>query len=197
MKAKTIHIAPVANEVPIEVIRKVRNKTPTLSIDPQGFLREFDERGHVKPKKLETLDFLQHFDIYKSAIQEIRLTTGLTNLMASIKKIHETGPKIVLATMGRRGIVAYIGRKFYHIPACEPRKFKDPTGAGDVFIGAFLAESMQGEEPLWCCCVGSAAASFVVEEVGAQHFGEKDAIYERAAKIYDKGIKPLSHNIIV
>jgi len=48
LRAKVIHVAPVANELSLEVIRKLRNRASLLSIDPQGFLREFDEAGYMR-----------------------------------------------------------------------------------------------------------------------------------------------------
>lgn len=90
-----------------------------------------------------------------------------------------------------------MGDAFYHVPACKPRIVRDPTGAGDAFAGAFLAEYLRGTEPVWCCCVGSAAASFVVEEVGPHRFGEKKEVYDRARKIYERGIKPLPQDAVV
>ena len=97
-----------------------------------------------------------------------------------------------MVTRGMKGTILLVDDEFYHIPACKPRVFRDPTGAGDTFIGAFLAEYLQGKEPLWCACVGSAASSFVVEGIGPAVFGEKEETYTRAKEIYEKGLKQLS-----
>jgi sugar/nucleoside kinase (ribokinase family) len=70
-----------------------------------------------------------------------------------------------------------------------PVQVTDPTGAGDAFIGGFLAEYVQGKDCSWCSCVGAAAASLVVEAVGPLHIGEKEQIYQRAQILYEKGIK--------
>ncbi|MFP3985342.1 MAG: PfkB family carbohydrate kinase [Candidatus Bathyarchaeia archaeon] len=192
--AKAIHVAPVANELSAEMVQQLRAKTDLLSIDPQGFLRDFDKTGNVKPKILRDTSFLQNCDVLKSSIDEVKLVTGNPQLRASMRKIRELGVKTALVTMGRKGTLAYIDKDVYHIPSCKPKMLKDPTGAGDAFIGGFLAEYIGGKEPVWCCCVGSAAASFVVEEVGAQRFGEKNEVYQRATEIYEKGINPLSRN---
>jgi len=196
LSTKAVHVAPVANELSAEVVHALRERTAILSVDPQGFVREFDAAGNVKPKPLDDTTFLQHCDIFKSSIQEIKMVARDAKLRASMEKVRELGVKIVLATMGGKGVVAHFGGEFYHIPACKPKVLRDPTGAGDTFIGAFLAEYIRGKEPLWCCCVGSAAASFVVEEVGSQRFGEKDEVYERATEIYEKGIKPLPREAV-
>ena len=89
------------------------------------------------------------------------------------------------ASRGMKESKLLLEGKLYDIPACKPRVTQDPTGAGDAFIGAFLAEYLMGKDPIWCACVGSASASFVVESLGPM-FGEKKEIYARASKIYRK-----------
>ena len=115
LQARAIHVAPITNEVGLEVIEKLRTLASILSLDPQGFLKD--------------------------------------------------------------------------IPPCRPSMNRDPTGAGDAFIGAFLAEYVSGKDPEWCSCVGSAASSFVVEGIGPAVFGEKEETYLRARQIYGKELK--------
>jgi len=85
--------------------------------------------------------------------------------------------------------VLSVEKTLYNIPPCNSRIVVDPTGAGDVFIGGFLNEYIRQKDSLWCACVGSAAASLVVEGIGPTFFGEKEEIYQRASSIYEKGIK--------
>ena len=92
----------------------------------------------------------------------------------------------MIATKGMKGSELLYQGQFYTVPACKPKALVDPTGAGDVYIGAFLAEYAHGKEILWCASVGSAAASFVIEGVGPERFGEKHEVYERATGIYEK-----------
>jgi sugar/nucleoside kinase (ribokinase family) len=191
LHAEAIHVAPVAGELSTEIIPKLKEKTRVLSIDPQGLLRGFDEAGRVRLNALGDAGFLRYCDIFKSSLQEARVLTGHSKPAAVLTKIREYGVNTILVTMGKKGALACLGDKAYHIPACEPKVFKDATGAGDAFMGGFLAEYTRGREPLWCCCVGSAAASFVVEEVGSKRFGERSEVYERATEIYEKGIKPI------
>lgn len=185
-EAKAIHVTPIANELSVSVVNKLRALTETLSLDPQGFVRSFDETGKTFQKRWKDNNILEHMDIYKSSLNEIRLVTGQTDLRMAMERIQEHGAKIVIVTRGLRGSAILYEGKFYEVPACEPRILLDPTGAGDAFTGAFLAEYIRGKDMVWCVCVGSAAASFVVEGVGPEVFGEKTEIYERAAEIYEK-----------
>jgi len=186
MTAKAIHVAPIANELSLNVIEKLRTLTNVLSLDPQGLLRTFDKFGNAELKKWDGLEVLERIDIYKSSLKEIKILTELANLQSAMKKINSLGPKIVLVTKGIMGSILFFEGRFHKIPACKPRIILDPTGAGDVFIGAFLAEYAKGKDPLWCACVGSAASSFVVEGIGPAVFGGKEEVYRRANEIYEK-----------
>jgi sugar/nucleoside kinase (ribokinase family) len=86
--------------------------------------------------------------------------------------------------------VLSVEKTVYNIPPCSSRVLVDPTGAGDAFIGGFLTEYIRQKDSLWCACVGSAAASLVIEGIGPTFFGEKEEIYQRARSVYEKEIKP-------
>jgi len=186
LQAKAIHMAPIANELSRNVVDKLRTLTDTLSLDPQGFVREFDTEGNMSLKRWEDRQVLEQIDLYKSSSREIRMVTGLADLKLAMEKIQDYGAKIVIITRGMKGSKLLFEGKLHNVPACKPKIVRDPTGAGDAFIGAFLAEYVRVKDPLWCACIGSASASFVVEGVGPEVFGEKEEIYARASEIYGK-----------
>jgi len=186
LRTKVINIAPVANEVSRSLVDKLRTLTNVLSLDPQGFVREFDTEGNTHLKRWDDQQVLEQIDLYKSSSSEIKMVTGLADLQLAMEKIHDYGAKIVIVTRGMKGSKLLFEGKLYDIPACKPKIVRDPTGAGDAFIGAFLAEYVRGKDPVWCACIGSASASFIVEGVGPKMFGEKEEIYARASKIYGK-----------
>jgi sugar/nucleoside kinase (ribokinase family) len=114
------------------------------------------------------------------------MVTGLADLQLAMEKIRDYGARIVIVTRGMKGSKLLFEGKLYDIPACKPKIVRDPTGAGDAFIGAFLAEYVKGKDPISCACIGSSSASFVVEGVRPDVFGEKEEICARASKIYEK-----------
>ena len=188
-KAKAIHIAPIAGEVNYETIQKLRECTDILSLDPQGLVRDFDENGNVTIEPLVDKRVLGLIDIYKSSLKEIQATTGMVELNAAMKAIHENGAKIVIVTLGENGAAISVENTIHKVSTYTPEKLVDPTGAGDTFIGAFLAEYVRGEDCAWCSYVGSAAASLVVEGIGPTFFGDKNEIYRRAHALHEKEIK--------
>jgi len=88
-KAPPITIKDIPNELSTDTIRKLRNKTPLLSIDPQGFLRRFNDTGVMRLKRLNNISFLKQCDVFKSSIQEIEMITGTGKLGASLKNLFK------------------------------------------------------------------------------------------------------------
>ncbi len=189
LRAKAVHIAPIAGEVPYEVVEHLKSCCEVLSVDPQGMSRSFDENGNVTCNAPMDSRLLGLVNVYKSSLEEITVLTGQSDVNSAIKAVHNLGPETVIVTMGAKGAVLSVQGTVYRIPACTSEKLVDPTGAGDVFIGGFLTEYTRQKDSLWCACVGSAAASLVVEGVGPTFFGEKEEIYRRADSIYEKEIK--------
>jgi len=189
LKAKSIHIAPIAGEITYEIAKKLRSCADVLSLDPQGLLRNFDENGNVTLGSLIDKRILGLVDIYKSSLKEIQAVTGLSDIDSAIKAIHKHGVKIVIVTLQANGAAVSVEDTIHKVPAYKPEKVIDPTGAGDAFIGSFLAEYVNGEDCSWCSYVGSAGASLVVEGIGPTFFGDKEEIYRRARLLYEKEIK--------
>jgi sugar/nucleoside kinase (ribokinase family) len=187
IEAKAIHLAPIANEISHEVAEKLKNCAEVLSLDPQGLVRVFNENGNVTYGTLMNKRILELVNIYKSSLEEIEAVTGRRELKSAIKLVHDFGVETVIVTLGMKGAVLSIEGTIYNIQAYKPNKIVDPTGAGDAFMGGFLAEYVQGENSHWCACVGSAAASTVVEGIGPTFFGDKAEIHRRARALYEKG----------
>jgi sugar/nucleoside kinase (ribokinase family) len=187
IQSKGVHIAPVAREIPVETVLKLSGRTKFISLDPQGYVREFDKEGFAHLKKWLNKRILRGIHLFKSSIDELKVISGIDDVKIALMKIKKLGPEISIATMGVNGVVVLTpDNSFYRIPACKPRRIEDPTGAGDAFIGAFLAEYLRGEDLIWAAAVGSASASFVVEGAGPSSFGARDEVIERAQEARDK-----------
>jgi len=186
LESRAIHASPIANELSVETINELRGLTEVLSLDPQGLVRRFDAEGNVSLKRMSDQHVLENIDIFKSSMSELDLVIGAEEIPSAFKKIHHYGVRTIIVTKGIKGSILSHDRKIYAVPACKPEVLVDPTGAGDAFIGAFLAEYLQDKDVTWCACVGSASASFVVEGIGSARFGEKGEVYERAYEAYGK-----------
>ncbi|MBS7634010.1 hypothetical protein KEJ34_00685 [Candidatus Bathyarchaeota archaeon] len=189
MKARAVHVSPIANEISVDLIEMVSSMTPIISLDPQGLLRRFNDDGKMSLQKMDDLSFLRCINIFKSSEKEIKALTGRESVTEAIDKIRSYGIEVAIATMGEKGSLLSFSNKFYMVPPAKSKIILDPTGAGDVFIGAFITEYLRNADPLWCTCVGAAAASFVIEKIGPKGFRGNREIYRRAAPIYEKTLK--------
>lgn len=180
-----IYLGPVARELYIEDIKKLVSRHDMVCLDPQGILRELDESSRVKLVKMD-LSFPGLWAL-KISIEEGRVITNAIKPKDIVDRLHELA-EIILLTMGKKGAIVSDGSKRFLIPAYKT-KTVDPTGAGDVFGGAFLAEFLRSEEISWASAVGSAAASIVVEDHGFLPLLSKDfrkEAYRRAELIHEQ-----------
>ncbi len=61
-----------------------------------------------------------------------------------LRALQGRGPKLVVATMGKRGSIAFDGERFFRQPIVEVGEVVDTLGAGDAFIGTFIALLLRG-----------------------------------------------------
>jgi len=185
LEVKAVHVAPIANEIPYETFEKLRENSDIVCLDPQGFTRRFDDRGNVRLKEWRDKRFLKKLSMLKADEKEAACIAGSSDVYKAARKIAEHGIETVIITMAEKGVILFHQGKIWRVPAYPTRRVVDPTGAGDVFAGAYIAEYLKGKTPNWCACVGSAAASILIERNGLLRFGFKNEIYERAEKLYE------------
>jgi len=78
--------------------------------------------------------------------------------------------KAIIVTMGELGSRVITPEREISIPAVEPRKVEDPTGAGDSYRGGLLSGLIHGKDIEQCARMGSVCASFAVECYGTQEY---------------------------
>jgi ribokinase len=92
---------------------------------------------------------------------------GLDKASSSAAQIQESGPPVVIVTLGAQGAWVADGPRGFHVPALRVHAV-DATAAGDVFCGSLavaLAEAMSLDEGVR---FASAAAAIAVTRLGAQ-----------------------------
>ena len=145
------------------------------------------ERMNSRPKLviLDTMDFwmdltwdllmevIAKTDVITINDEEARQLSGEYSLVKAAQKIHTLGPKYVIIKKGEHGALLFDDGKVFAIPALPLEEVFDPTGAGDTFAGGFAShiaksENISFENMKSAIIVGSAMASFTVEEFGTQ-----------------------------
>jgi sugar/nucleoside kinase (ribokinase family)/D-arabinose 5-phosphate isomerase GutQ len=96
----------------------------------------------------------------------------------------ESGATTVVITDGARGSLLSNADGERWIPAYSPKSVVDSTGAGDAFLGGFLAGEALGLGPVDAAKLGNACGAACVERVGAFP-DEPEKLHARAIALYD------------
>lgn len=89
---------------------------------------------------------------------------------------------ILYVTHGGKGSVVYNRGQTYNIPLIPAEKVQDFTGAGDAYTSGVASALIRNLSPVDAAYVGSANASFVVEEFGGQsNLPDMEALKKRLA----------------
>ncbi|MAG30746.1 MAG: hypothetical protein CL908_07645 [Deltaproteobacteria bacterium] len=109
-------------------------------------------------------------------------TSDLASLAGHIRAQY--GIARVVMTDGERGSLLCDEDGTRWVPAYSASAVVDSTGAGDAFLGGFLAGEAMGLGPLDAAKLGNACGAACVERVGAFP-DEPDALRARALELYD------------
>ncbi len=104
---------------------------------------------------------------------KIRREEGGVNqddLQAAVKALQARGVENVIITLGSAGAVVAGEGDFYYCPAVDVVEVKDPTAAGDSFVGAFCAGICAGLDRRQALDFASYTATLTVSKVGAQPY---------------------------
>jgi sugar/nucleoside kinase (ribokinase family) len=158
-------LGPVFREIDIpEITRLIEPSRSLVFLDPQGLLRQVGKDGEVKHfcEREQFKKLVELVDFVKPNALEAQVITGLQNHVESAKKLVEWGAETAIVTLGADGSLVCDGSKCFHVPAFETVAV-DPTGAGEFYAGAFLAEFSRTGDLRSACLYASAAASIMVE----------------------------------
>jgi sugar/nucleoside kinase (ribokinase family) len=183
---EAIHLGPVFMEVGLDVLNYAHRHTQFLSLDVQGLLRTLDRDGFVRLVKRPIGPFLSKCNLVKATEEEARVMAPAATTVATARRLLHKGAQYVIITQGRSG--SLLVRKnggALHIPSVPESKAVDLTGAGDIFIGSWLATFLALKDPVWAGAVGAAFASLSVRGFGASKFQfARRELFRRASWVY-------------
>jgi len=177
-----VHFGPISDEIPEGLALRVAKADATVSLDPQGYLRRVTFAGKVQAAHWFDKHLLKTIDVLK--VSEDELDLMFRNRLSRIS-VTKLGPDIVLLTKGKRGTLVWSRSHGFHQIPSYPTIVRDSTGAGDALIGAFLVTLHRTGELVWSACVGSAVASFAVEQYGPAGLESAKRIETRAQNIFE------------
>ena len=98
---------------------------------------------------------------------EPALVNGET-LLSVARQMSEQGPAEVIITRGSEGATVFQREtnELIDVPVFPPERLVDPTGAGDTFIGAYVAERLRTDNPNAAGRFAAMAASLKLNYAG-------------------------------
>ena len=119
----------------------------------------------------DLLKLLKRVDGFVLNDSEARQLTQEDNLVTALKKIHQLGPKYVIIKKGEHGALLSTRKGLFLSPAYPLQRVKDPTGAGDSFVGGMMgylstAPGSVDANLRRAMVYGSVVASFCCEDFG-------------------------------
>ncbi|MBD48011.1 MAG: hypothetical protein CL891_02830 [Dehalococcoidia bacterium] len=166
--SSVVVLAPVAQDIDPKLVLSFPNSM--LAISPQGWLRTWDRSGHVA-----RLAWNNNIAINQAKFLFVSVDDLINGL---IPRSWLKSDRIVILTEGTKGALLFVQGVWYRIPAFSARE-KDPTGAGDVFVGAYLVRYLELEDPIEAALFASCAASFKAEAIGEMGIPTREEIEAR------------------
>lgn len=151
--------------IQLKVLDQMSNKPDLVIMDTMNFWIE---------SYREKLDELKaRVDVISINDEEARQLTQKHSLVEAAQDLMSQGPQYVIIKKGEHGALLFHGNDIFCAPGLPLEEVFDPTGAGDSFIGGFTAflvqqEKISFEEMKTAVIVGSAMASFTVQEFGTK-----------------------------
>lgn len=165
-KAKAVHFGPIINEIDTELIHNVHSTGAFVSLDPQGFCRRLERKKVIHTLWKEASEVLPSVRLLKMTEKELKLVAPSCQEQGdAIKWIMDHGTKIVIVTRGARGANIFTEEEEISIPAL-PTSAIDTTGAGDVFVLAFLGSFLKSRNVRDAASYSGACAALSTEVYG-------------------------------
>lgn len=185
---QAIHLGPVFNEIGLDTLTYARRHAEFLTLDVQGLLRTMGQDGVVRLVRKSVNPLLSKCNLVKATEEEARVIAPASTIVATARRLLRQGAQYAIITRGRSGslLVKKYGGAF-RIPSVPEPRVVDRTGAGDIFIGSWLATFMSVEDGLWAAAVGAAFASLSVRGTGVSKFRfDRRELFRRASWVYEK-----------
>jgi sugar/nucleoside kinase (ribokinase family) len=181
-----VHLGPVFLEVGLDTLDYARRHAKFLSLDVQGLLRSARRDGLVTLVRRNIDPFLSNCNLVKATAEEARVIAPSQSLVFTARHLLRKGAQFALITRGRTGsLLVKKNGQALHVPAVPEREAIDLTGAGDVFVGSWLATFLSIRDPSWAAAVGSAFSSLSIRKKGASKFRfARKELFRRASWVY-------------
>ena len=157
-KRTHILLANIHPELQLSVIGQNKNPKAVIVVDTMNLW--------IETKFSELKKVLTSSNILLINESESKLLTKRANIENAAEELLGMGPEIVVIKKGSEGAELFSNRETIKIGAFPVKEVIDPTGAGDVFAGTFIAALAEKDSNQTALLKASAMASFSIESFG-------------------------------
>lgn len=157
--SEIIHVGTGRPEYYKKVINLAKNLDKKIYFDPAQEIKYVYNSDNLPP-------VIKRCDLFFCNETELSLTLEYLDLEKP-EELYDFVETFIV-TKGKEGSTLYNDGEKTYIPAFEPEKVKEPTGAGDAYRAGFYAGLYSGYDLAEACMLASARASFAVETSGPQ-----------------------------
>jgi sugar/nucleoside kinase (ribokinase family) len=184
-EAKVIHTTawPLSREPSRSAVRKAfelaQSQGKIVSLDPNYSPKFWPDREEAKRVLAE---MFRYVTITKPSRDDAGRIFG-TGLEPEqyIKMFQDLGPRTVIFTMGKDGMLISHDGKITHVPA-HPVNVVDATGAGDCYWAGFLMALLDGHPPVQCALFAREIVEMKLTTIGPLPSNiDRSEIYARLA----------------
>ena len=166
-----VHLGPLVNEISVDIL-DLFDDGILKGVTPQGWMRQWDGRGHVNYRRWESAEeILSRVDVLVFSEEDVANDPGEIERLTRLARI-------AVVTHGPGGATLYLAGQPTHYPGFEAHEV-DPTGAGDVFAAAFLVRLRETNDPHAATHFANAVASLSIEGPGIQGIPTRAQVEER------------------
>ena len=170
--AGAVVLGSVARDIDVSLLAGFGHSVAVVAA--QGFLREWDAAGTVRPRR---------WDEAASAVALVAaVVLSEEDVAGDLEEPRRWAAHgRVVVTLGDGGAVVLDDGAERRVPACRADRVVDATGAGDAFAAGLALALARGSAVLDAVRYANAVASFAVEGIGTEGLADADRVTARLA----------------
>ncbi|HEY0068696.1 MAG TPA: PfkB family carbohydrate kinase [Chloroflexia bacterium] len=171
--ARIVHLGPIAQELPAGMSGQL-SPGRLLGVTPQGWMRSWDEQGHVTRSATPVPAALMRLPEAAVLVLSIEDVDYSPNSLSAYVKLTQ----LVVVTRGVEAAYIYRQGTLTEV-AATPAQVMDLTGAGDVFAAAFFVRYAETGNPAEAARFAHAAAACAIEGQGTSAIADRQTVERR------------------
>lgn len=172
--AGIVHLGPVAREVEPGLVRRFPNAL--VGLTPQGWLRNWDDKGHISPAEWPEASFmLQNASVAVLSIEDLAGDENRIEEFASASRI-------LVVTEGSAGARVYWNGDVRRVRAPVVTEV-EATGAGDIFAAAYFMRLNATRDPWEAARFANQIAAISVTRTGLESIPTPSEVEESLLEV--------------